>query len=87
MDRLIFIGGEARQRSFCQNIAREVGLAAQLGDPMCRMSRVSDVGIESGIDRRLPQPAWAIAIGLSMGKQEFHGKDEPVLQKTDLIRS
>jgi hypothetical protein len=23
--------------------------------------------LESGIDRRLPQPDWAVAIGLSMG--------------------
>jgi hypothetical protein len=44
-----------------------MGLAAQLGDPLVRMSRVSDVGIESGIDRRQPQPAWAVAIGLSLG--------------------
>ena len=32
-----------------------------------RMARESDVGIESGIDRRQPQPAWAVAIGLSLG--------------------
>jgi hypothetical protein len=25
------------------------------------------VGIESGIDRRQPQPGWATAIGLSLG--------------------
>jgi hypothetical protein len=29
------------------------------------MARASDISIETGIDRRLPQPAWAIAIGLS----------------------
>ena len=34
---------------------------------MVRMSRTTEVGIESGIDRRRSQPAWAIAIGLSMG--------------------
>jgi type IV pilus assembly protein PilM len=67
VDRLIFVGGEARQRSVCQQIARELGLAAQIGDPMCRMNRTSDVGLESGLDRRLPQPAWAVALGLSMG--------------------
>jgi hypothetical protein len=32
-----------------------------------RMGRTSDVGVESGIDRRQPQPSWAVAIGLSMG--------------------
>jgi type IV pilus assembly protein PilM len=67
VDRLIFVGGEARQKALCQHIARELGLAAQLGDPLVRMGRISQVGIESGIDRRQPQPGWAVAIGLSMG--------------------
>jgi type IV pilus assembly protein PilM len=65
--RLIFVGGEARQRGLCQQIARGLDLAAQVGDPLVRMGRISDIGIESGIDRRLPQPDWAIAIGLSTG--------------------
>jgi type IV pilus assembly protein PilM len=67
VDRLIFVGGESRHRALCQHIARELGLAAQLGDPLVRMSRASEVGIESGIDRRQPQPAWAVAVGLSLG--------------------
>lgn len=67
VDRLVFVGGEARQRSLCQHIAREMGLAAQLGDPLVRMNRVSDVGVESGIDRRHPQPGWTVAVGLSLG--------------------
>jgi type IV pilus assembly protein PilM len=67
VDRLIFVGGEARQRTLCQQIAQQMGLAAQVGDPLVRMGRVSDVGIESGIDRRQPQPGWAVAIGLSLG--------------------
>jgi type IV pilus assembly protein PilM len=67
VDRLVFVGGEARYRWLCQRVARGLGLAAQLGDPMCRMSRGCQLGIETGIDRRLPQPAWAVAIGLSMG--------------------
>jgi type IV pilus assembly protein PilM len=67
VDRLIFVGGEARQRSLCQHVARELGIAAQLGDPLARMGRISDIGIETGIDRRLPQPSWAVALGLSLG--------------------
>lgn len=67
VDRLIFLGGEARQRALCQHVAREMGLAAQLGDPLVRMGRISEIGIESGIDRRQPQPGWAVAIGLSIG--------------------
>ena len=67
LDRLIFVGGEAHQRGICQSIARELGVAAQIGDPMARMARTTTVGIESGIDRRQAQPAWAVAVGLSMG--------------------
>ena len=67
IDRLVFVGGEARHRSLCQQIARQMSLAAQVGDPLVRMGRTSDVGVESGIDRRQPQPSWAVAIGLSMG--------------------
>ena len=67
VERLVFIGGEARQRGLCAGIAQQLGLAAQVGDPMVRMGRISDIGVESGIDRRQPQPNWAVAIGLSMG--------------------
>ncbi|MGH7180045.1 MAG: pilus assembly protein PilM [Tepidisphaeraceae bacterium] len=67
VERLIFVGGEARHRSLCQHIAREMGLAAEVGDPLVRMGRISDIGIESGIDRREPQPSWTVAVGLSLG--------------------
>lgn len=67
VERLVFVGGEARQRGLCAGIAQQLGLAAQVGDPMVRMGRISEIGIESGIDRRQPQPNWAVAIGLSMG--------------------
>ena len=78
VDRLIFVGGESRHKWLCQQIARELGLAAQLGDPLVRMSKGSEVGIESGIDRRQPQPAWAVAIGLSLGPTSGSGGAEPV---------
>jgi type IV pilus assembly protein PilM len=67
VDRLVFVGGEARQTWLCQGVAREMMLSAQLGDPLVRMAKTTDIGIESGIDRKQPQPAWAVAIGLSMG--------------------
>ena len=67
VSRLVFIGGEARQKGLCQHIARAMGVAAQVGDPLARLAKSGDIGIESGIDRRQPQPGWAVAIGLSMG--------------------
>jgi type IV pilus assembly protein PilM len=68
VDRLIFVGGEARQRALCAQIAQQMSLAAQVGDPLVRMGRISDITVESGIDRRQPQPNWAVAIGLSIGR-------------------
>jgi type IV pilus assembly protein PilM len=67
VQRLVFVGGEANQRGMCQQIARELGVAAQIGDPLVRMGKFTEIGVESGIDRRKPQPGWAVAIGLSMG--------------------
>lgn len=67
VDRILFVGGEARQRTLCQRIAREMQLSAQIGDPMCRMSKTCEIGLESGIDLAQSQPGWAVAIGLSMG--------------------
>ena len=67
VQRLIFVGGEAHQRGLCQQIARDLGVAAQIGDPLARMGRFTEVGVECGIDRRVPQPGWTVALGLSMG--------------------
>ncbi|MGD0767027.1 MAG: pilus assembly protein PilM [Tepidisphaeraceae bacterium] len=67
VNRLIFVGGEARHEGLCQHIADSLKLPGQTGDCLCRMARNSRIGIESAIDRRHPQPAWSAAIGLSMG--------------------
>lgn len=67
VDRLIFVGGEAKHRTLCQFVAQELGLPAQVGDPMARMGKNSIISPDSGIDRRQPQPNWSVAIGLSLG--------------------
>lgn len=69
VDRLVFVGGEARQRALCQRIAQELGIAAQVGDPLVRLARAPELAaaVDDGIDRTQPQPAWAVAIGLSLG--------------------
>jgi type IV pilus assembly protein PilM len=67
IERLIFIGGEARQRSICKRISKRLAIPGQTGDSIRRMIWNSKIGIESAIDRRHPQPAWAAAIGLSLG--------------------
>jgi Tfp pilus assembly PilM family ATPase len=67
IDRLIFVGGESRDSLLCARFAAELKLPAQIGDPLVRMGRISSIAADTGIDRREPQPAWAVAIGLSMG--------------------
>ena len=70
VDRLIFIGGQANDRMICHHIAHELSLAAQVGDPMERLGRSAMISDESTFDPTRPQPAWAVAIGLSLGSAE-----------------
>lgn len=68
VDRLVFVGGEARQKGLCAVVARELGLAASVGDPLARMKGEEEFpAVESGLDRRVAQPGWAVALGLSLG--------------------
>lgn len=65
IDRLVFVGGEARQKGLCQEIARRLKLPAQMADPMARVGRT---GAEpsAGVDMRQPQPGWSVAVGLCL---------------------
>lgn len=63
IDRLIFLGGEATQIGFCQHIARVLRLPAQLGDPLARLKRESDLSTP-GVSFDRAQPGWAVAFGL-----------------------
>jgi Tfp pilus assembly PilM family ATPase len=65
IDRAIFIGGEARHLGLCQHIARTLRLPAQVADPMAGVART---GKEPtiGVDFRMTQPGWAMALGLSL---------------------
>ncbi len=63
IDRIVFLGGEARQIGLCQRIAAKLGASAQLGDPLARM-KFADLDAVSGFDARQPQPGWAVACGL-----------------------
>jgi hypothetical protein len=61
----------------CQVIAQRLGLPATLGDPLARLSK--DAKTNSNLDFRMPQPAWAIAVGLSAGVSE----EKPAAEKPD----
>jgi Tfp pilus assembly PilM family ATPase len=67
IERAIFVGGQAYDKRLCQTIARQLNLPAQVADPLVRVKRVEGAGLEWGLDRRAPQPDWAVAVGLSLG--------------------
>lgn len=63
VEKLIFVGGEARDREVCASLARELGLAAVLGDPLGGVVHLGQ-SRTAGIDFDDIQPAWAVARGL-----------------------
>lgn len=67
IERAIFVGGQAYDKRLCQLLAQRLNLPAQIGDPLVRVKRVEGAGLDIGLDRREPQPDWAVAVGLSLG--------------------
>jgi type IV pilus assembly protein PilM len=64
VSRILFSGGPADDRHLCQHLASQLMLPAQLADPMVRIKHVADNTTLSG--DRIAQPAWSIAVGLSL---------------------
>ncbi len=67
IERTVFLGGQAGDRRLCQRVAQRLNLPAQIGDPLARIGGTGRSGTSTGIDRRQAQPAWAVAVGLSLG--------------------
>lgn len=70
IDRVIFLGGEARQLWLCQHLIRELRLPAQLGDPLARLAREGSVRTP-GLALDQPQPGWAVACGLCIAPTDL----------------
>jgi type IV pilus assembly protein PilM len=63
VDRVIFLGGEARNIALCQAVAKELRLPAQLGDPLTRFGCKRSLRTP-GLTLGQPQPGWAVVCGL-----------------------
>ena len=68
VEKLVFLGGEARNLASCQTVARSVRVAAQLGDPFARVARIGQAKAAQGVDLDVPQPGWAVAMGLCLSE-------------------
>jgi len=69
IDRVVFLGGEARSTLLCRRLAESLNVPAQLGDPIARFADGPD-------DPRLPEPGrsapgWASACGLCTSPVDF----------------
>lgn len=70
LSRIVFVGGESRHRALCEHIARAMRLPAQVADPMAIVNRTGKEPV-SGVDMTKPQPGWAVALGLCLGKTDL----------------
>jgi type IV pilus assembly protein PilM len=64
IDRLILLGGEARQAWLCRHIVRELRLPARLGDPLARFVRDDNTVESIGLAENQVLPGWAVASGM-----------------------
>lgn len=70
VERVVFLGGEARHKGLCQQIAKKLRLTARMVDPMARISRTgSEPAI--GVDLKEAQPAWAAALGMCLSPTDL----------------
>ncbi len=70
VDRLVFVGGLARQTPICRHVARALKLPAQLGDPLARVARTGKEPL-NGVDLSGPQPGWTVALGLCLSPTDL----------------
>ena len=66
IQKLVFMGGESNNTKTCQRIAKSVQIAAQLGDPFARLTRIGQKKAPVGVDLDQAQPGWVVPLGLCL---------------------
>ena len=66
----MFLGGEARHKGLCQQIAKKLRLTARMVDPMARVGRDGSEPM-TGVDLKQPQPAWAAVLGMCLSPTDL----------------
>ncbi|TVQ60943.1 MAG: hypothetical protein EA378_10230 [Phycisphaerales bacterium] len=70
VSRVVFFGGESRQRALCHHVARTLRLSGQIADPLARVGR-SGKEPTSGVSFQETQPGWAVALGLCVSPTDL----------------
>jgi type IV pilus assembly protein PilM len=64
VEQLVLVGGEANNSRLARQIASHLELPMQTGDPLKKLVNGRSF---QGLDTTRPQPAWTVAVGLSLG--------------------
>ena len=70
VDRVVFVGGQARHQVLCTHLARKLKLEAQVLDPLACLARSGKVPA-SGVDLRSAQPGWAAVVGGALSPMDL----------------
>lgn len=70
VERVVFVGGQAKSQVLCEHLARSLNLEAQVLDPMACLARSGRVPT-SGVDLRSPQPGWATVVGGALSPMDL----------------
>lgn len=70
VEKVVFLGGQSRQRLVCEDLARRLRLPAQAVDPMARLARSGRVPAE-GVDVAAAQPGWAASVGMCLSPTDL----------------
>ncbi len=71
IERMIFTGGQAKDRQLCQEIAHSLNVPAQIGDPLAAMRPGNTPDASSGEARSTTDPDLAVSVGLSLIGEEM----------------
>lgn len=70
VDRVVFVGGQARHKALCSYLARKLKLEAQVLDPLACLARTGRIPT-SGVDLRSAQPGWAAIVGGALSPMDL----------------
>lgn len=70
VEKVVFLGGQSRQRLVCEHLARVLRLSAQSVDPLARLARSGKVPSE-GVDLTAAQPGWAVPVGMCLSPTDL----------------
>ena len=70
VERCYFVGGESAAGDMAAYVAKKLRMQAHIADPLARLARTGKQRTP-GVDFDVPQPGWAVAVGLCNGPTDL----------------